>query len=359
MATARRPQDLDVSRSFLGQELREHPGRFEFFQAVRLMHRMLPRRGPVGRFVPPGREVVRFSSNNLLAFPTSQIQSLDWSEDGPARMKVNFMGLTGPMGVLPRCYTELVRDRNRAKDATLQDFLDLFNHRMISLFYEAWEKYRFFVTYERDEPDRFSRYLMSFVGLGTAGLERRQAVADESLLFYCGLFSLRTRSAAALEQVLGDYFDVPVEIEEFVGAWRALEPANQCRMEGGVPYSDQLGMGAIAGDEIWERQSRARIKLGPLSARQYLSFLPAGDAWEPLCAIARFFTGGEIEVEVQLVLQRADVPPCELREEGETAPLLGWFSWIKSGPAFGRDPGDTVLLLNESAGASGMRPAKE
>src|ERR1035438_10578099 len=106
MATTSRPQDLDVSRSFLGEELREHPGWFHFFQAVRLMHRMLPDRDPVGRFAPPSREVLRFSANNLLAFPPSQIQTLDWPADGPARMKVNFMGLTGPMGVLPYSYTD-------------------------------------------------------------------------------------------------------------------------------------------------------------------------------------------------------------------------------------------------------------
>jgi len=346
MATTSRPQDLDVSRSVLGEELREHPGWFNFFQAVRLMHRMLPDREPVGRFAPPNREVLRFSANNLLAFPPSQIQTLNWSADGPAGMKINFMGLTGPMGVLPYCYTELIRDRNRFKDYSIEDFFDLFNHRMISLFYQAWEKYRFFVAYEREEQDRFSRYLMSFAGLGTAGLQNRQAVADEALLFYCGLFSLQPRSAAALAQALADYFDVPVEIEQFVGAWRALDPSNQCRMEGGVPYSDQVGLGAIAGDEIWEQQSRARIKIGPVPARQYLSFLPIGDAWEPLRAITTFFTGGEIEFEVQLVLEREEVPRCELREGGETAPLLGWFSWIKSGAAFGRNPGDTVLLLN-------------
>jgi len=346
MATPSRPQDLDVSRSFLGEELREHPGWFHFFQAVRLMHRMLPDREPVGRFASPQREVVRFSANNLLAFPPSQIQTLDWPEDGPALMKVNFMGLTGPMGVLPYSYTELIRDRNRFKDFSTEDFFDLFNHRMISLFYQAWEKYRFFVTYERDRHDRISRYLMSLVGLGTAGLQLRQAIADESILFYCGLFSMQPRSATALQQVLADYFDVPVEIEQFVGAWRALDPSNQCQMEGDVAYSDQLGMGAIAGDEIWEQQTRARIRLGPLSAPQYLSFLPSGDAWEPLRAITTFFTGGEIEFELELLLKREDVPPCELRPDGEMAPLLGWFSWIKSGPAFGRDPGDTVLLLN-------------
>jgi type VI secretion system protein ImpH len=346
MATASRPQNLDVRRSFLGEEMREHPGWFQFFQAVRLIHRLLPDREPVGRFAPPQREAVRFSANNLLAFPPSQIQTLEWSDDGPARMKVNFMGLTGPMGVMPYCYTELIRERNRLKDSSMEDFFDLFNHRMISLFYQAWEKYRFFVTYERDEQDRLSKYLSSFLGLGTKGLENRQPVADESLLFYCGLFSLQPRSAAALEQVLADYFDVPVEVEQFVGAWRPLDASNQCRMEGGAAYSDQLGMGAVAGDEIWERQSRARIRLGPLPAHQYLSFLPAGDAWEPLRAITSFFSGGEIEFEVELVLKREEVPPCELRAEGESGPLLGWFSWIKSGPSLARDPGDTVLLLN-------------
>ncbi len=346
MATQSRAQDLDVSRSFLGENLRAHPGQYDFFQAVRLMHRMMKDREPIGRFANPRREVIAFSANNLLAFPPSQIQTLDWSADGPAKMKVNFMGLTGPMGVLPHSYTELIRDRNRAKDPTLQDFFDLFNHRMISLFYQAWEKYRFFVSYERNEQDRFSRYIMSFVGLGTRGLENRQPVADESFLFYCGLFSLQTRSAAALEQVLADYFDVPVEVEQFVGAWYPLDPADQCKMEGGTQYSDQLGMGIVAGDEIWDRQSRARIKMGPLTAPQYLSFLPAGDAWEPLRAITTFFTGGEIEFELQLVLKRDEVPSCELRAEGVQPPRLGWFSWIKSGPGFARDPGDTVLLLN-------------
>ncbi len=346
MATASRSEDLDVNRSFLGEALGDHPGRFDFFQAVRLMHRLFPERGAVGRFVPPGREVLRFAVNNYLGFPPSQIHTLEWSEGEPARMAVNFMGLTGPMGVLPYAYTDLIRERNRAKDFALQDFLDLFNHRMISLFYQAWEKYRFYVAYERDEQDRLSRCLMSLVGLGTAELQNRQQVDDEAFLFYSGLFSLQSRSAAAMEQVVADYFDVPVQVEQFVGSWHTLEPANQCRMEGGVPYSDQLGLGVIAGDEIWDQQSRARIRLGPLTAAQYVSFLPNGDAWEPLRAITTFFSGGEIEFEVQLVLRRDEVPPCELRPGGAGAPLLGWFSWIKSGPGMDRDPGDTILLLN-------------
>ncbi len=345
MATASRPQDLDVNRSLLGEELRAHPGRFDFFQAVRLLHRLFPERELVGEFGPPRREAMRFAVNNQLSFPPCQIHGLNWSEEQPSRISVNFMGLTGPMGVLPYAYTELIRERNRAKDSTLADFFDLFNHRMISLFYRAWEKYRFFVAYERDQQDRFSRCLMSFVGLGTAGLQNRQAVRDDAFLFYSGLLSLQPRSTAALEQILADYFGVPVEVEQFVGVWRALDPANQCRMEASVAYSDQLGLGAVAGAEIWDQQSRARIRLGPLTAAQYLSFLPNGDAWEPLRAITTFFSGGEIEFEVQLILERQEVPRCELGMAGGAPPMLGWFSWIKSGATFGRDPEDTILLL--------------
>lgn len=347
MATTSRPQDLTVDRAILRQEFRDHPGRFQFFQAVRLLHRLFPERGSVGLYVPPQREVVRFSVNNSLAFPPGQIHSLEWDNNGQPRMVVNFMGLTGPVGVLPIWYTELIRQRLRMKDQTLEAFLDLFNHRAISLFYQAWEKYRGYVAYERNERDRLSRCVLSFVGLDTPGLQnRQQPVKDEAFAFYCGLFSTQTRSATALEQILSDYFEVPAEITQFVGVWRALESGDKCKLESSVAYSDQLGLGAIAGDEIWDRQSRARIKLGPLTAKQYRSFLPVGDAWEALRSLTRFFGNGEIEFEVQLVLKKEAVPQCGLDPEAKDAPLLGWVSWIKSGATFGRDPGDTVLLLN-------------
>src|SRR5204863_7315346 len=110
-----------------------------------------------------------------------------------------------------------------SKDHTLASFLDIFNHRMVSLFYQAWEKYRFTIAYERGERDRFSHHLLDLIGLGTPGLHERQAVPDDSLLFYSGLLSLHPRSATALRQILIDYFAVPVQIEQFVGCWQGLD----------------------------------------------------------------------------------------------------------------------------------------
>jgi len=328
--------------------LREEPWTFQFFQAVRLLERILPGRSPVGRFVHPSKEVVRFGAHTGTAFPASQIQELDWFEDRQPVMIVNFMGLTGPSGVLPLYYSELVRERLRAKDRTLISFLNLFNHRMVSLFYQAWEKYRFTVAYERRERDRLSQHLLDLIGLGTPGLQERQAVADDSLLFYSGLFSLHTRSAAALKQIVADYFDVPVEVQQFVGAWYTLSRDNQCCFENGDTLSEQLGVGAVVGDEIWNQQSGVRLRLGPLTLREYVDFLPEGSAYEPLRAITRFFAGDEIDFEVQLVLKRDEVPACELLDplgsREQVTPQLGWSTWVKSAP-MNRDPGDTILRI--------------
>jgi type VI secretion system protein ImpH len=344
MAATGGPQTPDLSDSPLAQVLREEPYSFEFFQAVTLLERLRPDRQPVGRFTNPEEEAVHFGASPSLAFPASQIQRLDWPEEGPAEMKVNFMGLTGPMGILPHTYTELILERLRAKDDSLASFLDIFNHRMISFFYRAWEKYRFPVTYALREENLFTHHLRDLIGLGTPGLEERQEVPDEALLHYAGLLAMQTRSAAALEGMLSDYFDVPVEVEEFVGAWYGLAPGTECRMGEDEGESQRLGGGAVVGDQIWDQQSRARIKLGPMPLAQYREFLPDGSAFEPLRSIVRFFANDGIDFEVQLILKRQEVPSCQIDLDGDAPPRLGWASWLKSAP-FGRDPDDTILNL--------------
>jgi type VI secretion system protein ImpH len=347
MATASRPENPDVSRdnaAVMEERLREDPCRFEFFQAVRLLQRLGGGRQPVGRFASPAEEAVRFQAHSTLTFPASQIQSIDWTNESQPRMMVNFAGLTGPLGVLPYCYTELIVERMRAKDETLGAFFDIFNHRIISLFYQAWEKYRFAIAYERGEFDRFSHHLMDLIGLGTEGLQDRQAVLDDSLLYYTGLLSQQPRSAMALEQLLSDYFQVPVEVEQFAGAWYRLDPDTQCEFQDGDTYSEQLGFGAVVGDEIWDQKSRVRIRLGPMSLAQYLDFLPEGTAYAPLRALARFFGNDEFEFEAQLVLKRDEVPRCEIGGEGETSPRLGWVTWVKSLPV-SSDADHTILKL--------------
>jgi type VI secretion system protein ImpH len=346
MATASRAEDPDLNRSAMEEILRTDACSFEFFQAVTLLQRLRRESQPVGRFSNPEDEAVHFRANNELAFPASQIQELEYPDNAPPRMKVNFMGLTGPMGVLPYCYSELILERLRAKDKSLPAFLDIFNHRMISLFYRAWEKYRFPVTYYLGDEDLFTHHLLDLIGLGTPGLQNRQTVSDNALLHYVALLGEQSRSAAALEAILRDYFEVPVEVEQFTGAWYSLDRATQCCMQEGYSESEQLGRGAVVGDEIWDQRSRVRIRLGPMTISQYREFLPDGSAFEPLRAITRFFSNGEFDFEAQLFLKRDEVPTCDVGFEGEGPPRLGWVTWLKpKSTPIDRDPGDTILAL--------------
>lgn len=344
MAAEGRALDPAVVDHELESQLRKEPFTFQFFQAIRLLERSLPDRQPVGGFGHPSKEVARIGTHPSLAFPASEIQSLRWEEGKPPFLEVNFMGLTGLQGPLPQWFTAMVLERIRSGDSTLNDFLNIFNHRSISLFYRAWQKYRFDVSYERGERDKFFLDLLALIGLGTQGLPSRQEVVDEALIYYAGLLARHQRSALALEQLLGDYFEVPVQVEQLVGAWYDLDADSLCSLDGSESPSQELGKGAVVGDQTWDQHSRVRIKLGPLSLERYQDFLPSGSAYKPLQALVRFYSNDELEFEIQLILDRDQVPPCELGVESAAAPQLGWVTWVKSG-AMGRNPSDTILPL--------------
>ena len=346
MATESRRTDPSVADLFF-----EEGYRVDFFQAIRLLERIYPLRQPVGRGAAPVNEIVRFASHLSMSFPASAIHSVRRASDeaGQPAMTVAFMGLTGPTGVLPRHYSELLLERERLKDRALRDFLDLFNHRAISLFYRAWEKYRAPITYEHavlkgEGDDTFTLGLFDLIGMGSPGLRGRLAVDDETLPFYAGLLGQRPRSASALEGMLGDYFAVAVAVVQFVGAWLALEEDDRSRLGPG-DTNNVLGLSAVLGRRVWDQQARFRVRIGPLTFRRFCDFLPTGRAFRALAQLTRFFVGQEVDFDVQLVLEASEVPACRLGARDDRAPRLGWSTWLKT-REFARDADDAVLGLH-------------
>jgi type VI secretion system protein ImpH len=323
--------------------LYSEPYRFAFFQAVRLLERISPAREGVGRAVRPGNEVVRFRTHPSLAFPPSEIVELKppaaGQEDRPPEMTVNFIGLTGPQGILPHPYTELVRERVAYKDTALWSFFDIFNHRITSLFYRAWEKYRFPIAYERAGEDAFTEYLFDLVGMGTPGLKGRMAVKDQALLLYAGLVAQKPHSAGAIASILRDYFRAPADVVQFQGQWFPLEPENVTKLG---EANCQLGRTVVAGSSVFVSQSKFRVRMGPLRFSQFVGFLPVGPGWKPLTDLVRFLAGIEFDFDVQLVLRKEEVPPCSLDSRSALPPMLGWTTWITSETP--RKDADEVVL---------------
>jgi type VI secretion system protein ImpH len=327
----------------LAQELFDAPYRFAFFQAVRLLERIYADREPVGGDADAGREAVRFRTRQTLSFPSSEIHDLtsDSAREGaPPEMMVSFMGLTGPLGVLPHQYTELAMDRARYQDTTLWSFLDLFNHRMISLFYRVWEKYHFPIAYERTADDPFTAYLFDLIGMGTNSLRGRHSFKDQALLFYSGLISQRPHSATAIGAIVGDYFGVAASVIQFPGQWLRL--GDDVTSLGTA--NSELGVSTIAGARVWSDQSKFRLRIGPTDLKQFTDFVPVGAAYPPLVEIVRLLVGLEFEFDVQLVLKSDQVPFAVLGDE-QTAPRLGWTSWLKTGD-FANDDDQVVISSN-------------
>ena len=346
--TALTPQspepDPQPAFSAVRKMLEEEPFRVHFFQAVRLLQKMEPELKPVGYFVTPQGETIRFSARTSLAFPPSEIFALRNIENGQTAMTVEFMGLCAAISVMPVPYTEFLLSRTRQKDFVMEDFLNIFNHRMISFFYRGWEKYRFFVEYERTGEDKLSTRLFDLIGLGTEGMRNRGGLPDHAYLNYVALLARHVRTAGSLQQILEDYFGVSVHIQQFAGAWRKLSPENQTCFNGFGGASERLGVGVVAGDEVWDHHGRIRISIGPMRFEQYLKFLPGKDAYHELVAWLKFYSNGSYETEVQLVLAREDAPPCELGSRAETRPQLGLVSWLKTKP-LDRDPADATYLV--------------
>ncbi len=330
-------------RKPLNQLLFEEPYRFEFFQAVRLLERIYPERSALTESPGPAEEVVRFRGNPSLRFPPSEIQEISEvidEETGESRveMTVNFMGMVGIAGVLPIHYSELIVDRRRYSDTAMLAFLDMFSHRMVSLFYKAWEKYRFPIQYERG-GDTFTSYLLDWIGLGTKGLRGRMGLDEEHLVPYGGLIQQKPHSSSALEQILTDYYGVPARVKQFYGQWLVLDDESITKLS---IKNSVLGVDAIIGTRVWDQQSKFRVVLGAMSFPQFLEFLPNGGAHDSLKSLIKYMTGLEMDFDLQLKLEAKQVPGCILTTRARRRPMLGWTSWLKSRP-FEEDDDQVVL----------------
>lgn len=323
----------------------QRPYEFDFFQAVRLLTLMRPERKPVGTLAKPGEEAVRFHSSTTLAFPASTVTGItrDRATRSQIDMSVAFFGLTGVGGALPLAYTERLLALKSKPAEVLSGFFDLFNHRLISLFYRAWQKHRFVAVYEdaarRDTGlDLFTRSLFNLIGLGVDGLGGRMSFPDEALLPYAGLVAQRPCSASALRGILRDFFRLPVQIEQCLGSWYSIEDADRCYLSEPLERS-QVGVGSFLGDRVWDPQARFRLALGPLPHSRFQTFLPGGEEIEKLRDLVRLLVGQALVVDVQLILQAEEVPDPQLRTRGMR---LGYDSWLKTEP-FTHDPGDAVF----------------
>lgn len=310
-------------------DMAKQPWAYDFFALMRRLDALHPGAPRTGWALRPGQEPWRLTQVPELDFAPAAIAALERPVAGPPRLGVRFLGLLGPQGPMPLHFTEYVRDRlHHHGDRTLAHFLDLFHHRLLSLFYRAWAQAQPVVHRDRPQDNRYAAWLRAAAGLPTRD---PGVLAPDALTFQAGLLASRSRHPEAMLKVLRLYFRLPISFESNVGEWLAIEPTDRSRLgfarnraERSMQPETRLGRSANAGCKVWDRQYRFRLHLGPLTVAQYRAFLPGGQAWPALQEWVRLLAGPTLRWDAQLELAANERPEPRLGRVVQ----LGLTAWL-------------------------------
>lgn len=335
--------------SGINELLRREPGRFGLYQAIRLIHNLQPRAMNasnesgsrmklIGRDHSPDDEPMRFVGVSSLEFPNAQIAAINHrngsgtaSTEGAIELAVNCFGLYGAMGALPHHYTELIVERQRAKDFSLREFLDLFQHRLVSHLYRAWAKYRLPITVEETPPlvaSPIENVLLSLAGISTRGMPSKDASTSRCAMAYIAHFSSRPRCAVALRQLLSDWLGLPVRVHQFQGQWLAIDQHQRTTLQIIRSPRNQLGGGVVLGQSVWSVESRFTAEIGPTHYARYCELLPEASQFREVWETVRLYAGIGLDFDIRPVLRKSEIPRCRLGLIEGQGHALGRNLWL-------------------------------
>lgn len=344
MASARRR-----SNSSLKADIFERPHMYDFFQAVRIIEAMAaeeaeaisqPLPDAVGRGTDPRKAAIRIRAAASLGFATAEVNSVNRPRDGgPIEITQSVIGLTGPSGVLPHAFSEMVQISVRERNPALREFFDIFNNRLAGLLYDGWAKYRIAVEQARfhllETHRPIDMALRCLLGMGTTSLSGRNNTPDATFVFFGGLLSRQGRSATAIEHVMSGMLGHAVRVEQFYGEWLPIDPADRSRLPGTeFPHGVycRLGEDSVVGERIFDVQSSIVLEVAPMEYAAFRALLPDSAQAKEFTDLAAIAVGPDKAFRVSLGLRPDEVPPLWLTRDPNdpNASRLGWNTWLNT-----------------------------
>jgi type VI secretion system protein ImpH len=325
MDSTQRPSTTSVVKRLFAQ-----PYEFSFLQAVRLFQKLLPNGSLVGTTLTPAEDPIAFSSRYTYSLPSSDIYRVHVSGEKPV-IEVNFWNIAGPHGALPAPLSEKVNERIREGDFALKEFLDIFNHRLLSIYYCIAQKYSFVLSPKNCLQTTVGQMMCAVAGLDSEK-ETYASASTVALARYAGIIWQRPRSAAGLEQILSDYFQVPVQIEQFVGAWVDINRRQRSFMGMRRGRNHKLGRTTFLGKRFWQSNHHFVVNIGPLTSEQFHQFVPTGTAYGEMCDMIKFYAPLELTFQLKLSLKDGEnLVPLGFDNPSQEN-RLGWTAVLTNAP---------------------------
>ncbi len=327
------------------EKLISRPSLFNFFQVIRLFEKgsFLDKAQPmpmptayIGDTALAHQEVVRLKNKTSLSFPVAGVYNVEpatfdteTSNLTQPNLTVSILGLTGILGALPQYYTDFILSQKRLGNTTLADFLDIFDHRLLSFYYRAWAKKRIFINYEKQQQnsnkdDYYALILKSLHGNGlTSSNEDFQASLSNTSVFYAGILAQQPRSACGLTRLLKSYLSLDVSIRQCEGEWLRLEKHDRTIL-GSKRLYNQLGKTALLGQKVWSVNNKFTLVIGPVDYETFQCFIPCSAFLNNLNTLIKYYINNNLKYCINLILKKNNVPKCRLNNSFQ----LGWNTWL-------------------------------
>lgn len=319
----------------------------DFFQAIRRIEALTAQLPRVGHASRASQEAIRIRQASGMDFAPATIERIDSDRDGRAQLSQRFFGLLGPGGPLPLQFTEDVRHRSRHEnDTALEAFLNIFQHRMATLFYRAWSSSRGAIQRDRPADDRFACYLGAISGVmphlgsvsrkhesaGRMDVERENpSRGNDARLYFTGRVGSVHRNAEGLQAIVSSTFHEPARVRSFVLRWLRLQAEDRTkltRVKSANGRGGCLGQSIVLGRTVPDRRSMIGLDLGPIEFDLFEDLLPGGASHEVLRESVRSYVGPGIDCRVRLILDHQTVPRMSLGRQG----ALGRNAWLHCKP---------------------------
>ncbi|MEM5448726.1 type VI secretion system baseplate subunit TssG [Paraburkholderia guartelaensis] len=306
------------------------------FQLLRLLELQTPDKPGFGTQDTPEHEPVRFQPRARVGFPGSEIAGVAFDEEDegtPPAVQTTFLGLYGVDAAMPpHLIDDIVLRKEGYEKVTA--FLDIFNHRIVTLLYRAWLKYHYPVNFRPGGTDEISKYLLSLAGMGIGDPAGNSGLAPSRLLALVGLFMQRTRPAEGVVGVVSHLLDgATVTVREFYAQWttvgrqQGLVARPRAHRKSGSALSG-LGDGHVLGSRVLDRSQAILVTIRPLDAAQAHALLPGEVLHEDLMRLVGLYLGDKADAVLRMEIPSSAAPMLALTggaaPAGVHRPRLAW-----------------------------------
>lgn len=215
--------------------------------------------------------------------------------------------------------------------ANQKDFLDVFNHRLITLYLEASRKYHPYQRFNLPQ-DYHCDILYTLIGAPPPECRDTSPIKWQKLLKFAGLLSLKQGSGETISKVIAGYFSIAnsqVSIEENILREVTISE-DQLNCLGKMNIN--LGESFVCGRTVPDRSSKFRLHIDELDEKTFYELLPPVDGSSvtnrhaELKALLDFIKSPEQLADICLHLSHQSEQQMKLERGSPT--MLGYSSWL-------------------------------